>query len=277
MFNLIEDRRTDLIAQAKRGQREKGDNKTRFQKRVRSRFSSSTREYNQINMNQLFKENILTVAIPIRGETDDYFVRIKFAGFLDTLRKRIKSQDNVFDLRSVIRALIDTFNSGDVYISCSCPDFFYRFGYWATVDDINSGEPQLIPSDETNPKNNLGPGCKHIMLVLSNTAWLIKVASVVNNYIKYFEKNRRKEYEKIIYPAIYGIKYVEPVIDEPEDTVDLETDTEIIDTANIAGVERGRFQKGNPYRFKSKAAVETTDENNDDSNQDQEVEDTDNE
>ena len=56
---LLEDRRNELISKGQRGEREKGDGKTRYQKRVKSRFSTSTAEYNKIDMNALFKDNIL--------------------------------------------------------------------------------------------------------------------------------------------------------------------------------------------------------------------------
>ena len=133
----------------------------------------------------------------------------------------------------------------------NCPDFKYRFDYWATVKGFNSGAPQTIPARITNPTNNKGPGCKHIMLVLSNTQWLIKVSSVLNNYIKYMETNRKNDYAQYIYPALYGEPYKEPVqlsIDD-SDTGELDTTTTTIDTANEYGRTSGRFKQGNPYRF----------------------------
>lgn len=127
----------------------------------------------------------------------------------------------------------------------NCEDFFYRFSYWATVKNINSGEPQLIPAKITNPTNNKGPGCKHVMLVLSNTVWLLKVASVINNYIKYMERYRQNDYAKIIYPAIYGKKYTQPVqlsIDDSKDDI-LTDDETFINTTNEYGRTSGRFRR----------------------------------
>lgn len=120
MSNLLEDRRQQLIAQGKRGKKEKGDGKSRYEKRLFSRFSSSNRTYNNIDMDALFKNNILTVGVDVKGETDNYTVRMKFGGFLDVLQDQLKKSNNVFDLRTVIRALITAFNTGDVYIHCSC-------------------------------------------------------------------------------------------------------------------------------------------------------------
>lgn len=250
---LLEDRRNELISRGQRGEREKGDGKTRYQKRVKSRFSTSTAEYNKIDMNALFKDNILTVRVPVVGETDNYLVTIKFGGFLDLLHNRLRrDKSEVLDLKEVIRALLDAFNSDDVYISCSCKDFYYRFGYYATVTNINAGEPQLIPSDITNPKNTLGPGCKHVMLVLANTSWLIKLASTVRNYIIYIQNHRPKDYADIIYPAIYGKKYEEPVQLSLDDSDELTSDEEIINISNKEGRTRTQFKPGNPTRFQAK-------------------------
>ena len=84
---LNEDRRSELISKGKSGEREKGDGKTRFEKRVKSKVANTVREYNQINMNSVFKDGILTVLIPVIGETSNYKVKIKFGGFLDILRR----------------------------------------------------------------------------------------------------------------------------------------------------------------------------------------------
>lgn len=109
------------------------------------------------------------------------------------------------------------FNRGDVYINCSCPDFSYRYAYYASRNDINSGAPENRPSDETNPDDKLGSGCKHALCVLSNTSWIIKVAIVVWNYIKYIKKNETKLYQEIIYPSIYKKPYEE---EQPSEETD---------------------------------------------------------
>ena len=214
-------------------------------------------------MNKLFKEDILTVNISVKGETDDYTVKISFGGFLDILKDLVKGNQEDLNLRNITRALVTGFNKDDVYIFCSCPDFHYRFGYWATKNKLTSGEPEDRPSNITNPKDSLGSGCKHILLVLSNNSWLMKVASVINNYIKYMEKHYQKLYADIIYPAIFDREYEEPVqlsIDDVETDTNLHTDNDTLDKANKFNQDRTKFQKGNQQgvRFAS-----------DDSNDDQ--------
>lgn len=203
-------------------------------------------------MNKLFKDNILTININVNGETSNYVVRISFGGFLDLLHDELSRNNDVVDLKAITRALIRGFNQDNVYIQCSCADFFYRFSYWATRNQITSGPEQKIPSNITNPDDKLGSGCKHVLLVLSNTKWLIKVASVINNYIKYMQEHYEDLYSTVIYPAIYQKEYEEPTQPTMFDTDELETDTDIIDKSNIAGKVRGQFKPGNEYRFQPK-------------------------
>lgn len=251
---LFEKSRNELISQSRSAEKEKGDNKTRFEKRLRSRVSSSNKTYNRMDMNQLFKDGILNIGIEVRGETDNYIVKISYGNFLDTLRDELKKNENKLELRTITKALIIAFNRGDIFIRCSCPDFKYRFGYQATINKYIDGEPELRPADETNPDNKLGAACKHILCVLANTSWIIKVASVINNYIKYMEKHRESQYARIIYPAIYNRKYERPVQLSIDDETNLDSEQQDIDKANQDALARSRFQKGNQqgYRFASR-------------------------
>lgn len=242
MIYLTEDNRQKLISKSKSS--EKG--KQRFNRRNKSKVANTVKAMNSIDMNKLFKEDILTVNLPVKGETDDYTVKITFGGFLQILRDQIGEKE-VVDFRDISRAAIIGFNKDDVFINCSCPDFRYRFAYYATKNDINSGAPENRPSDITNPNDSLGSACKHVLLVLNNNSWVIKVASVINNYIKYMEKHYNKLYADVMYPVIYGKKYTDAVQMSMTDTdsTDLQTDTDTIDTANTYNQQRTRFQKGN--------------------------------
>ena len=201
-------------------------------------------------MNSLFKEDILTVGIEVQGETDTYTVTISFGGFLTEVQRYLQRGDPL-SLKVIIRALINAFNGDNVYVRCDCPDFYYRFGYFLSKNDIIYGERQPIPSDITNPDNDLGCGCKHVMLVLANHMWLLKVASTVWNYVNYMEKNRPKLYQTIIYPAIYDKEYEAVQLDIFDDEDELQTDTKTIDTANVERGTSGRFRPGNKYRFQN--------------------------
>ena len=440
---LNEDSRNKLLNKSKSSVK----GKQRFNRRQKSKVANNVRQYNSIDMNKLFKEDILTVNISVKGETDDYTVKISFGGFLDILKDLIQGDTKELNLRNITRALITGFNKDDVYIYCSClhpsteiklldgrvvdmptmkklfdsgetlyvystdekgdfkpglvekvwitkqtkdfikvtldngeeilttpdhlymlrdgsyqmaenlivgqslmsmyfsdksgyetvkfnstgkyhstynvvanelkstlieeasiraqeqqdkamkydeavsyfelnhkivkierlqleetpvydikvkdwhnfvvnsgivlhncPDYHYRFGYWNTVKDLTSGEPEDRPSNITNPRDDLGSGCKHILLVLNNNSWLMKVASVINNYIKYMEKHYQKLYADIMFPAIFGRDYEEPVqlsIDDIDSDNTLHTDSDTLDIANKYNQDRTRFQKGN--------------------------------
>lgn len=243
-LQLLEDSRQKLISKSRSSQK----GRQRFDRRNKSKVANTVKSLNSIDMNKLFKEDILTVNLPVNGETDDYVVRITFGGFLEILRDSIQ-EDKEIDFRDISRAAIIGFNRDDVYIHCTCPDFQYRFNYHATKNNINSGTPETRPSNITNPHDKLGSGCKHILLVLNNTSWIIRVARVITNYIRYMEKHYSKLYADIIYPAVYGKPYEEPVqlsIDDMEDNGDdLSTDSDTLDKANEYNKERTRFQKGN--------------------------------
>ncbi len=265
MNYLHEDNRQKLISKSKSSHK----GRQRFNRRNKSKIANTVKAMNSIDMNKLFKEDILTVNIPVKGETDDYTVRITFGGFLEILRDQIQD-DKVVDFRDVSRAAIIGFNKDDVFINCTCPDWRYRFAYYATRNQLNSGTPETRPSDITNPDDALGSACKHVLLVLNNTSWIIRVSRVITNYIKYMERHYQKLYADIIYPAVYGKEYTEPVQLQMDDTDELQTDEKTIDDANEYNKNRTRFQKGNNrgVRFASKDTddnqLKIEDENPDD-------------
>ena len=81
-------------------------------------------------MDQFFKQDILTIGIQVKGETDNYIVSLSYGGVLEALRQEIKRNiDNKLELRNIVRALIIAFNREEVFIKCTCPDWQYRFGY----------------------------------------------------------------------------------------------------------------------------------------------------
>ena len=242
---LLEDKRTQLLSTSKTAKKEK-DGKTRYQKRVKSKVKSNVSNLNKVDFNKLFKDNIVTVNLDVQGETDQYLVTISFGGFLDELRRELKRSNDIISLKIIIRALLNSFNSDNVYIRCNCPDFRYRFAYYLSKEDIIAGDKENRPSDITNPNNDLGDGCKHIMLVLNNTGWIIKLSSVIHNYINYMKEHYKKLYTDIIYPSIYQRRYEEPIDnDDMIDTDELDTSTDIIDKSNIYARDKGKFKVGN--------------------------------
>ena len=226
---LLEDKRSQLLSRSKTGDpyviwnQFKGKN--RYQRRLYSRLAASVKNFNSIDMNKLFKDDIIDVDIDVKGETDIYVVRISFSGFLDELHNFLNGGVSL-DRKIISRALVRAFNADNVYINCTCPDFRYRGKYWATKNNILVGAPELRPSDITNPNDTKGPGCKHINLALSDSSWLIKVSSVIYNYIEYMKEHDERLYQKYIYPAIYQQPY------DPDEEVQLDI-TDVTGDSNL--------------------------------------------
>ena len=255
---LNEIRKSEIINKSKSGANYKDTSKgrNRFERRVHSRVANSVREFNQIDMNKLFKDDILDVNIKVNGETDDYLVYISFLGVLENIHDELeRTNSEKVNPRIIQRALTRALNtSDDVMIGCSCEDFNYRLGYFANKGGYlnNKGQwSQIMLSDApniTNPNDDKGAGCKHILLVLNNLTWLIKVTSVINNYINYMEKHYQRLYADVIYPALYDKQYEEPVqldLDLDNKGDELDTDTDTIDISNKYARTKNQFKKGN--------------------------------
>lgn len=134
----------------------------------------------------------------------------------------------------------------------NCPDAKYRMRYWQNRNGYGTQyEPR--PSDITNPKDTKGAGCKHTMLVISRLDWMMKVGSVINNYIKYCQTNLQKSYADYIFPKIYGMKYDKAIQLGLFDTgllpSDQQTLSDITAQQQKQRDEKGRWVQGNEYRF----------------------------
>ena len=226
--------------------------KNRHERRLHQKVSRSVANYNKLNMNKLFKDDILDVNIEVKGETDNYLVRISFSGFLQNFQK-INKVPGEIKLKDITRALTMSFNMEDVYFRCTCPDWQYRQGYWATQNGTIVGDPETRPSNITNPNDTKGGMCKHVAIVMSNNSWIMKVASVIRNYTLYMEKHMPDLYYKVIFPALYGIEYDEVQMDINDITGqerELGTEEDDIDISNKWAKTKTQFKPGNEFRYR---------------------------
>jgi hypothetical protein len=250
LLKLDEANRTSLIAQSRNvgnyKNQERGKN--RFDRKKYSKIANAVKNYNEIDMNKLFKQDILQVNIPVVGESDEYTVTIKLEGVIGELQKNIKNNSNKLEFRSIIQALTKVFNTTDVYVKCTCADFKYRFAHWNIIKNVSVDDSASDPGPGkgiANPNDDKGRGCKHILLVLSNGDWMMKVASVINNYCHFLSEKKPEAFLKLVFPKLYGVP-----ADEAEqnglvaDNEDLETGKDLIDIVNEYGRNRGKFKKG---------------------------------
>lgn len=127
----------------------------------------------------------------------------------------------------------------------NCPDFVYGgYNYYSFKGNYNSN-PQLGKALEKpvirNPNDTKGDACKHILLCLSNLDWIMKIASVINNYVKYCRDRMSYNYWRYIAPTIYDDVEAQKAADAE---AKLASDRGTIGKANAAAPMRGRFVKG---------------------------------
>lgn len=227
---LLEKSRRELINQSKSADIVKSYGTTRYDRKNKQHIYNSITNFNKIDMNALFKGNMLSFKVPVHGETDNYEVEVLFEGVCDNIKREVKKNKNKFEYKCVYRALIDAINKQDIYIACSCPDWKYRFAYWATKDRYNGGRPEVRVADITNPNNTKGAGCKHTIAVLYNLDWAMKLATSISNYVEYMEENYNDKFIRLIFPALYDISY-EEYEDSLANSMDNQEDEEVIDKA----------------------------------------------
>lgn len=285
---LLEKNRQELINKSRNSDNytskdRKGEN--RYTRRLKSQIANSIRDYNRIDMDSFWKGDILDFDVKVHGETDNYVVALTFSNILNRLQQEVKGNNNKLEFKCVLRALVGAFNSdNDLLVSCTCPDWKYRQAYWATQGKYNSGEPQTSNGLQiANPHDTKGGGCKHVNLVLSNLDWMMKIASVINNYIRWCKLNMERNYADYIFPKVYGMPYDRAVqlsifddMDDEESGLLLPKSTmkdndemknklsDIIDDTAMKGRDdKGRFEKGNQYRFTKQDKEEGPEDNPD--------------
>lgn len=247
---LQEATRVQLLAQSKNvGQyKDQSRGKNREQRKKYSKVANQVKSFNQINMNDLFKKDILQVNIPVVGESDEYTVTIKIEGVVAEIQKNIKNNGNKMEFRTIIQSLTKVFNTTDVYVRCTCPDFKYRFAHWNIIKNVSVDDSASDPGPGkgiANPNDDKGRGCKHILLTLSNGAWMMKVASVIQNYCHFLSEKKPDAFLKLVFPKLYGVPADEAaengLVAENED---LETGKDLINIINDWAKNRGKFKKG---------------------------------
>lgn len=68
----------------------------------------------------------------------------------------------------------------------------YRFAYWATKYGYKYGKPETRPAKKTNPNDKIGAMCKHLTALLANKKWVVKIASIINDYINEYPDEARR-------------------------------------------------------------------------------------
>ena len=172
---LNEVTRWDIL---RRSQRE---SPARFQKRKFYR----AKDFDNVDFGYLFTDDEFVWS----SRVGDYIVTIAFEGAFELLKYQIKSWNGVNRWKRITQQLLTNvlskaLDEEDLYVNCTCPDFTYRFAYWATKADCKYGSPQNTAPTVRNTKNNKGYVCKHILSVLYGKRWVPAAAKAWLMYIK---------------------------------------------------------------------------------------------
>lgn len=128
---LAEATRTQLVAASRNAglYKDQTRGKNRFARKKYSKIAATVKQYNNIDMNKLFKQDRLEVQIPVVGETDTYNVTIRIDGVVAEIARNIKLSKYKLEFKTIIQSLTKVFNTTDVYVNCTCPDHLYNFAH----------------------------------------------------------------------------------------------------------------------------------------------------
>lgn len=170
--SLTEDTRAGLLSKSKSADLYKNTSfgKNRFDRRMKSKVANQVKSYNRIDMNLLFKQDVLEVVIPVIGESGSYDVTLRLDGVVAEIAKNIKSNKNRFEFRTVVQSVTKVLNTSDVKVKCTCPDFKFRYSHNLILNGNSVDDTSKDPGPGKTGVTAVmkGQGCKHIMLVLSN-------------------------------------------------------------------------------------------------------------
>ena len=157
-----------------------GKSKLQSPARYNKRLRYSTMSIPEIDGDKLLNDDFLVIYVDV----GNYTVTVAYKGVINRLIDIIaKSNTKSLNRKNVVRAMNEQIDLTDVYVNCQCSDFKYRYNFYASQHDYKYGPKETRPAKITNPQDNIGAVCKHLLCVLANKKWLVKAAAVVNEYI----------------------------------------------------------------------------------------------
>ena len=155
------------------------------------------KDFNNVDFEKLFTND----SFVWKSRVGDYIVTISFEGAFSNLYQFVRNWSGVnrwkkITLKILTNCLSQALDSEELQVSCSCPDFIYRFDYWLSRPDIDGkyGVKQNTPPKVRNVKNNKGFVCKHILSVLYGKRW---VPAAAKSWLQYIQTNPKLAEELI--------------------------------------------------------------------------------
>lgn len=210
--------------------------KQRYYRRLFSKIEYPNRALSRVDVNKWFKEDILDADISVQGETNKYTVTISFYGVWENYEGELSR-------KSIKDAITKAYRTEDIYVYCTCPDFYYRYSYVATQNGYITKHIQTIPAPIRNPHDSLGSACKHVLLCLfQSQRWITELANNTYKYIQYIKKSNPTMYKNIIAPIVEIDTQQEPMREDvSDDSARIEETEEVRDNG---GAERTTEDEG---------------------------------
>lgn len=186
----------DYVRASRKGKPYKTMPGNRFMRRLKIHMNGGNNVWFDLDMNRLFKKGSFSLNIPVIGETDQYTCSISFDNWLDKLKEDIGKTG--FTQMTVKRSLTEMLRFSDLKVRCSCPDFKYRHAYWLTVHQEIEGDQENRPSDITNPKDDLGKVCKHLIFLINNKIYNDKESRIIYNYLVNLKRTQRFLFDRMV-------------------------------------------------------------------------------
>lgn len=148
----------------------------------------TTKDFKNLNFKKLFIDDELLIVLRI----SDYTVSIMFEGAFEELQHLLRNMRGPNRIKRITRTVVQealsrALDTEDLYVSCSCADFKYRFRYYATQKDYLFGKPaenRHPKFKKTNMDDEKGYVCKHLLAALYGKRWVPFAAKAWLEYIQ---------------------------------------------------------------------------------------------
>ena len=123
----------------------------------------------------------LVITTNISGNGKTYKDAIAFKGVMtDLIEIAKKDSSHVVNSKLILKSIKQSLDNQDIYIDCDCPDFKFRYEYWATKGKFKWGKLQNSNGKEIrNPNNDIGCMCKHLYALLRSNKFLNHVSDKI--------------------------------------------------------------------------------------------------
>lgn len=130
---------------------------------------------------QAFLNDWLIITTTISGNSRSYTDTIAFKNVFSNLIE-IAKNDTTHNVNGKLiqKSLKLSLDNNDIYIDCTCPDFAFRYAYFATKDKFKWGKLQPSNGQKIrNPNNDIGCMCKHLYALLRSNKFLNHVSDKI--------------------------------------------------------------------------------------------------